>query len=70
MGLILLKYIPYYAVDSLLVILSKIVYGDLTKYGIERPQEGPFSLKVKYGKYPVIDMGIYRRMKTGEIQVI
>ncbi|KAM7495921.1 hypothetical protein LguiA_020335 [Lonicera macranthoides] len=70
MGLILLKYIPYYVVESLMVILSKIRYGDLTKYGIERPQEGPFSLKVKYGKYPVIDMGTCKKIKTGEIQVL
>ena len=69
MGLVLLKYIPVNVVDSLLVMLSKLWYGDLTKYGIQRPQEGPFTLKAKYGKYPVIDVGTQQKIKSGEIQV-
>ena len=69
LGLVLLKYFQYSHVDSLMVLLSKLRYGDLTKYGIQRPQEGPFALKVKYGKYPVIDVGTYKKIKSGEIQV-
>lgn len=64
-----MKYLPYYVVDSLMMLLSKIKYGDLRKYGIHRPQEGPFSLKVKSGKYPVIDVGTCDKIKSGEIQV-
>ncbi|CAK9175897.1 unnamed protein product [Ilex paraguariensis] len=70
MGLFLLKYIRHTLVDSLLVLLGKLSYGDLTKYGIERPQEGPFSMKVKYGKYAVIDRGTIKKIKSGEIQVL
>ncbi|PSR86028.1 Indole-3-pyruvate monooxygenase YUCCA10 [Actinidia chinensis var. chinensis] len=70
LGLVLLKYFQYSRVDSLMVLLSKLRYGDLTKYGIQRPQEGPFTLKVKYGKYPVIDVGTYKKIKSGEIQVL
>ncbi|KAG8389424.1 hypothetical protein BUALT_Bualt02G0228100 [Buddleja alternifolia] len=69
-GLNLLKYLPYNYVDSIMTIMSKFVYGDLTKYGIQRPQEGPFALKVKYGKYPVIDVGTFHKIKSGEIQVL
>lgn len=70
MGLEMLKYgIPSTTVESLLVWLSKLWYGDLTKYGIQRPQEGPLSLKVKYGKYPVVDVGTYEKIKSGQIQV-
>ncbi|KAI9119268.1 hypothetical protein K1719_009943 [Acacia pycnantha] len=70
LGLMLLKYLPLNIVDSLLVILSKIVYGDVSKFGIKRPQEGPFFLKAKYGKYPVLDVGTFQKIKSGEIQVI
>jgi indole-3-pyruvate monooxygenase len=69
LALILLKRIEVGMVDSLLVMLSKLVYGDLSKYGIRRPSEGPFYMKVKYGKYPVIDVGAYKKIKSGEIQV-
>ncbi|XP_027149435.1 probable indole-3-pyruvate monooxygenase YUCCA10 [Coffea eugenioides] len=71
MGLVLLKYVSLNAVDSLLLMLSKLWYGgDLSRYGIKRPEEGPFTMKVKYGKYPVIDIGTYQKIKSGEIQVV
>ena len=69
LGLILLKHLPSKMVDTFRVMLSKLIYGDLSKYGIQRPTEGPFYMKVKYGKYPVIDVGAYEKIKTGEIQV-
>lgn len=69
LGLILLKRIEVGMVDSLMVMLSKLFFGDLSKYGIRRPSEGPFCMKVKYGKYPVIDVGAYKKIKSGEIQV-
>lgn len=70
LGLVLLRYIPYAMVDKLMVVLSKLMYGDVTKYGISRPQDGPFSLKVNHGKYPVVDVGTYKKIKSGEIQVL
>lgn len=70
LALILLKRLPIGVVDSLMVMLSKLVYGDLTKYGLRRPtNEGPFLMKDKYGKYPVVDVGTCEKIKTGEIQV-
>ena len=69
LALIMLKHFQLSLVDSLMVMLSKLVFGDLTKYGITRPTEGPFYTKVKYGKYPVIDVGVYKKIKSGEIQV-
>ena len=69
LGFTMLKYFPFSLVDFLMVMLSKLFYGDLTKYGITRPTEGPFSMKIKYGKYPVVDVGTYNKIKSGEIQV-
>ncbi|KAH7517137.1 hypothetical protein FEM48_Zijuj09G0030400 [Ziziphus jujuba var. spinosa] len=43
----LFKYLSFNTVDSLAVLLSKLVFGDLSKYGIRRPTEGgPFYMKV------------------------
>ena len=69
LGLTMLKYFPASLVDFLMLMLSKLVYGDLTKYGIIRPTEGPFSMKIKCGKYPVVDVGTYNKIKSGKIQV-
>ncbi|KAI7756667.1 hypothetical protein M8C21_009649 [Ambrosia artemisiifolia] len=70
LGLMLQKIIPVHFVDSFLVLVSKVTYGDLTKYGIQRPQEGPIAGKVKNGKYPVVDMGTTKKIKSSEIQVL
>ncbi|XP_061366529.1 probable indole-3-pyruvate monooxygenase YUCCA10 [Gastrolobium bilobum] len=70
LGLFMLKHLSLSTVDSMMVILSRIVYGDVTKYGVARPNEGPFYMKVKYGKYPVIDVGTYKKIKSGELKVL
>ncbi|EEF41651.1 monooxygenase, putative [Ricinus communis] len=70
LALAMLKYFPLGLVDSLLVLLSKVVFGDLTKYGMSRATEGPFFMKVAYGKYPIIDVGTFNKIKSGEIQVL
>ncbi|KAG8486137.1 hypothetical protein CXB51_019527 [Gossypium anomalum] len=70
LGLILVKYIRVNLVDSLMVMLSKLVYGDLSKYGINRPKEGPFFMKAAYGKYPITDIGTCKKIKSQEIQVL
>ena len=62
-------HLPFNMVEYLTVLLSKLVYGDLTKYGISRHEEGPFTVKAKYGKYPIIDLGTFKKIKSGEIQV-
>lgn len=69
LAVVLVKYIPLYAVDALQVMLSRLWYGDLTKYGIQRPTEGPFSMKLKYGKYPIINVGTCSKIKSGKVQV-
>ncbi|XP_073156325.1 probable indole-3-pyruvate monooxygenase YUCCA10 [Henckelia pumila] len=69
-GPLMFKYLSLDWIDYMMVIMSKIVYGDLSKYGIQRPKEGPFATKIKYGKYPIIDVGTYRKIKSREIQVL
>nr|GMD23610.1 probable indole-3-pyruvate monooxygenase YUCCA10 [Ipomoea batatas] len=69
---IMMKYhMPYWIVDSVLLLLSKLVYGDTAKYyGVKRPKEGPFTAKVKDGRYPIFDVGTHAKVKSGQIQVL
>uniref|UniRef100_A0A7N0T3Y8 Flavin-containing monooxygenase n=1 Tax=Kalanchoe fedtschenkoi TaxID=63787 RepID=A0A7N0T3Y8_KALFE len=69
-GLVLFGYLPFHLVDSFVAVLSKLRCGDLSKYGIKRPDETPFLMKEKYSKYPVIDVGTIKKIKSGEIQVL
>ncbi|KAL5714129.1 indole-3-pyruvate monooxygenase [Ranunculus cassubicifolius] len=70
-ALILSKYLPLSWLDAVIVFLCKAMFGDTAKYGIVRPKEGPFSNKVKYGigRFPVIDVGTFDKIRSGEIQV-
>lgn len=68
-GMFLTKFLPFSMVEKVIVVLSKLVYGDLSKYGLTRHKEGPFVVKAKYGKYPLIDLGTLKKIKSGEIQV-
>lgn len=70
LAVVLSSYLSLSKVDSLTVLLSKLVYGDLTKYGIGRPKEGPFLMKKKYSRYPTVDVGTCNKIKSGEIQVL
>ncbi|KAK7259446.1 hypothetical protein RIF29_25053 [Crotalaria pallida] len=67
---VLFKYFSRSTLDKLALIASRIVYGDLTKYGISYSSEGPFTMKMKYGKFPIIDLGTVKKIKSGEIQVL
>lgn len=66
---VMLKYLSFSTVDFIAVLLSKLVFGDLTKYGIRRPPEGPFYMKAKHNQYPILDLGTCSKIKKGEIQV-
>ncbi|GMI67165.1 YUCCA 10 [Hibiscus trionum] len=70
LGMVLSKYIPVGVVDFMAVVMSKIVFGDLSKYGIHRPKEGPFYLKATAGRAPVIDVGTIGKIKSKEIKVV
>lgn len=68
-GGVLVKHLPFDWVDSVVTLMSKAVFGDLSEYGIQRPKEGPFTVKAKYGKYPVLDVGTWEKIKSKDIKV-
>ena len=55
--------------DGLLVMLAKLKYGDLSKYRIVRPKNGPLTIKISTGKSAVIEVGTVYKIKTGELKV-
>ncbi|ERN08816.1 probable indole-3-pyruvate monooxygenase YUCCA11 [Amborella trichopoda] len=70
MGMRLLRYFPMALVDRLMVFCSIWLYGDTSKFGIRRPEEGPFLLKCKTGRSPILDLGTIKKIKTGDIKVM
>lgn len=70
----LLKYCPVTMVDTLVMVMVMamarlFMYGDLSKYGLFRPKQGPFATKLFTGKTPVVDVGTVQKIRDGKIQV-
>ncbi|XP_010270455.1 PREDICTED: probable indole-3-pyruvate monooxygenase YUCCA10 [Nelumbo nucifera] len=69
LGMNLLKFLPMFFVDNLVTMLSKLQYGDLSRYGIVRPKKGPFHLKQTTGRSPVLDVGTMDLIVNKDIKV-
>ncbi|XP_062187606.1 probable indole-3-pyruvate monooxygenase YUCCA9 [Phragmites australis] len=66
----LLRFLPLWLVDRILVLLARLFLGDLEKLGIRRPSGGPLELKNTRGRTPVLDIGALARIRSGEIEVV
>ncbi|KAK9281532.1 hypothetical protein L1049_004435 [Liquidambar formosana] len=70
LGVLLMKWLPLWLVDKLLLIFAWLILGNVEKYGLKRPSMGPLELKNCKGKTPVLDIGALQKIKSGEIKVV
>ncbi|XP_010548723.1 PREDICTED: probable indole-3-pyruvate monooxygenase YUCCA8 [Tarenaya hassleriana] len=66
----MMKWLPLWLVDKLLLILAWFVLGNIEKYGLKRPEIGPMELKNEKGKTPVLDIGALEKIRSGQIKVV
>ncbi|KAE9617578.1 putative indole-3-pyruvate monooxygenase [Lupinus albus] len=66
----LMKHFPLKVVDKILLILARLILGNVEKYGLKRPSEGPLELKNTTGKTPVLDIGALKKIRSGKIKVV
>ncbi|KAL9259824.1 putative indole-3-pyruvate monooxygenase YUCCA3, partial [Drosera capensis] len=64
------KWLPLCLVDWSLVLVAKVMLGKTEKYGLRRPSGGPLQLKNSKGKTPVLDLGTFKRIRSGEVKVV
>ena len=65
----LYRYLPLWLIDHIVLLMCRVVFGDTSRYGLRRPAIGPFPMKINTPAYPVVDVGTFAKIKTGEIQV-
>ncbi|GAB2281902.1 hypothetical protein Dimus_016467 [Dionaea muscipula] len=70
LAMLLMRWLPVWLVDKILLVLAWLILGDVEKYGIIRPSMGPFEHKSKKGKTPVLDIGAVSKIKSGDIKVV
>jgi hypothetical protein len=65
----LMAKLPPRLADAITLAILKRTVGDLSKWGIRRPELGPISQVVKQGRIPLIDVGTISLVKQGKIVV-
>ncbi|KAH9785048.1 putative indole-3-pyruvate monooxygenase YUCCA8 [Citrus sinensis] len=53
---LMMKWLPLWLVDKILLILAWFILGNTESYGLKRPSMGPLALKNTMGKTPVLDI--------------
>ncbi|RLN16691.1 hypothetical protein C2845_PM02G36720 [Panicum miliaceum] len=66
----LLKWLPIKLVDRFLLLVAKMVLGDTERHGLRRPKLGPLEIKNVTGKSPVLDVGAWSLIKSGNIKIV
>ncbi|XP_066314174.1 probable indole-3-pyruvate monooxygenase YUCCA10 [Miscanthus floridulus] len=66
----LYPYLPAWVIDKLVLLMCAVVFGDTSRHGLRRPAVGPFTMKLTTPAYPVVDVGTYAKIRTGEIRVL
>ncbi|KAL1330372.1 probable indole-3-pyruvate monooxygenase YUCCA3 [Arachis ipaensis] len=70
LAIMLMKRLPLWMVDKILLILASLILGNVKKYGLKRPSVGPLELKNTAGKTPVLDIGALKKIRSGQIKVV
>ncbi|WOL00184.1 putative indole-3-pyruvate monooxygenase YUCCA9 [Canna indica] len=70
LAVLLMKWLPLWLVDKILLLLAWLVLGSIEKFGLRRPSVGPMELKNTQGKTPVLDIGALSKIRSGDIKVV
>ncbi|XP_057508049.1 probable indole-3-pyruvate monooxygenase YUCCA8 [Actinidia eriantha] len=70
LAMLMMKWLPLWLVDKILLILAWFILGNIENYGLKRPSTGPLELKNTRGKTPVLDVGALQKIRSGQIEVV
>lgn len=70
LAVLMMKWLPLWLVDNVMLVLAWVVLGNTEKYGLKRPSMGPLEFKNTQGKTPVLDIGALKKIRSGDIQVV
>ena len=63
-------HVPAWVIDKLVLLMCAVVFGDTARYGLRRPAVGPFTMKLTTPAYPIVDVGTYAKIRSGEVRVL
>jgi putative flavoprotein involved in K+ transport len=62
--------LPVGVVDRLSRVTQRVTVGDLSAYGMPRPQHGVYTRARHYGRVPVLDVGLIRAIKGRAVEIV
>lgn len=69
-SVVLIRRLPPRAVDMILAGPTRLKIGNLSRYGLERPELGLYSKYLADGVTPILDTGIVKMLRAGRIEVV
>jgi putative flavoprotein involved in K+ transport len=70
LGGMLISRLPVVVGDPLASAMQRATVGDLTRYGMPRPERGLLSDFLARDRAPILDVGLISLLKTGRIKVV
>ncbi|XP_047326104.1 probable indole-3-pyruvate monooxygenase YUCCA8 [Impatiens glandulifera] len=67
---LMIKWLPLWLVDKILLVLTWMILGKTEKWGLRRPKMGPLELKNTKGKTPVLDIGALEKIRSGDVKIV
>jgi indole-3-pyruvate monooxygenase len=67
---ILLSHLPLAVRDTIAAAATRLVVGDLSRWGIVRPAAGPNRMIEEHGRIPILDIGTIAQVRQGKIRVL
>jgi putative flavoprotein involved in K+ transport len=67
---VLLRRLPVSVVDKIAGVTQRLTVGDLTKYGMPRPDRGLYTRVRHDDRIPILDVGLIGALKRGEVEVV
>ena len=67
---VLTRHLPPRAADRVLGPIQRLAVGDLTRYGVPRPERGVYTRLAEDDVVPIIDAGLIRELKRGHVEIV
>ncbi len=67
---ICLPHMPVAVADRLLAVVQRVFVGDLSRYGMPKPEHRPYSDYLRRDVIPILDVGLVELLKRGSVEIV
>jgi putative flavoprotein involved in K+ transport len=67
---VMFRHLPPGLVDGIVRVVQRVAIGDLTRFGMPRPDRGVYTRILEDDVIPIIDVGLIDAIKGGQVEVV